>query len=315
MSGYLWICDRNLTNHRKLLELQGVSAHNGVNTLWINDEWIAVNPGGKVLIIEAATGTILHGPYEGGLGHNAFDNHILINVDKNTAYGPSGIYEINTESGAMRLLRSNISHAAYQSEFPEGYNPNPETWKSLHLQYSPSGKRISYRFDCAHKSLVGRERQEHFKLLITMQRDGSDPIIFGPKPMHFSWFDDTSIAGHDNQIEDGLPNDKSVRRWDLRGNYMETLAGYGNHLAISPDQKYFATESWYGAVPVILRVYRRSETEPFMQWVVSRDRRTTWELRYHVNASFSRDGQRVYFNHSPSPGVIEASFVDIGRAE
>lgn len=167
--------------------------------------------------------------------------------------------------------------------------------------------------DCAHKSYVGRERQELYKLLLTMNRDGSEPVKFGPKPMHFSWFDDKSIAGHDNQIDDGHPNDKSVRRWDRRGKFLETLAGYGNHLSFSPDREFYATESWYGDVPVVLRVYRRGETSPMLQTVVSRDRRTTWELRYHVNPSFSRDGRRVYFHHSPEPGVIEASYIRIPR--
>jgi hypothetical protein len=242
------------------------------------------------------------------------NHHILLSVGKNNPYGPSGIYEIDVDTGEIEMLRSDVSHAAYQSQFPQGYNPDPTTWKTLHLQYSPSGTRISYRFDCAHRSYVGRERQEEYKLLLTMDRDGGDPVKFGPKPMHFSWFDDDSIAGHDNQIDDGLPDDKSVRRWDRQGTYIETLAGEGNHLGFSPDREWYATETWYGSKPVVLRVYRRGALEPELQTVVSRDRRTTWELRYHVNPSFSHDGRRVYFNYSPAPGVVAVSFLEMPEA-
>lgn len=311
MPGSIWICDRNLTNHRKLRDLNAVSSHNGASVLWVDDSRIAFNDDGLIYIIDAGSGGVLHGPYEGQIGHNTADHHILMSVAKDNPYGPSGSYEINTISGAVRLLRSDISHAAYQDEFPAGYNPDATTWKSLHLQYSPSGSHISYRFDCAHKSFVGNDRQELYKLVYTMNRDGSDPILFGPKPMHFSWFDDDSIAGHDNQIDDGLPNDKSVRRWDRHGNFIETLAGHGNHLSFSPDRKLYATESWYGTVPVVLRAYRRGQTTPVQRHVVSRDNQGTWDLSYHVNPSFSRDGRRVYFNHSPAPGIIEASYIEI----
>jgi hypothetical protein len=311
MPGALWFCDRDLRNHRKLRDLKAVNSHNGVSLLWIDDSRLAVNEHGSVSIIDAGSGEVLHGPYFGGIGHNAKDHHILLSVGKDNPYGPSGIYEIDADTGEIDLLRSDVSHAAYQSRFPEGYNPDPTTWKTLHLQYSPSGTRISYRFDCAHKSYVGRERQEEYKLLFTMDRDGGDAVKFGPKPMHFSWFDEDSIAGHDNQIEDGQPNDKSVRRWDRHGKFIETLAGYGNHLSFSPDREFYATESWYGAVPVVLRVYRRGEVSPILKRIVSRDSRTTWELRYHVNPSFSRDGRRVYFHYSSELGVVEASYISV----
>lgn len=313
--GSLWICDRDLTNHRKVRDLASVNSHNGVSALWIDNSRIAINEHGSVSVIDASSGERLQGPYEGGLGHNSFDNHILLNAGKGNPYGPSGIYEINADTGEIKLLRSDVSHEVFKSMFPEGYNPDPTTWKTLHLQYSPSGTHISYRFDCAHKSYVGNSRQEEYKLLLTMNRDGSEPVKFGPKPMHFSWFDDESIAGHDNQIDDGHPNDKSVRRWDRHGQFIETLAGYGNHLGFSNDREFYATESWYGTVPVVLRVYRRGEKHPMLQTVVSRDRRTTWELRYHVNPSFSRDGRRVYFHYSAEPGVIQASYIEIPRAD
>jgi hypothetical protein len=45
MPGSLWICDRDLSNHRKIRDLKAVSSHNGVCTLWIDDARIAGNVG------------------------------------------------------------------------------------------------------------------------------------------------------------------------------------------------------------------------------------------------------------------------------
>ncbi|MCF8380778.1 MAG: hypothetical protein K9H49_14485 [Bacteroidales bacterium] len=111
--------------------------------------------------------------------------------------------------------------------------------------------------------------------------------------------------GHDNQIDDGLANDFSARRWDLDGNVIETLAGPGNHLGVSGDNIYYASESWYQKNPVILSVYKKGETEPFWQDTVSTDHHTTWTLANHTNPSFSRDGKRVYYNKCVAPGKVQ----------
>jgi hypothetical protein len=114
--------------------------------------------------------------------------------------------------------------------------------------------------------------------------------------MHFGWYDNSSIMGHDSGIDDGMPNDRSARRWSLKGEYLETLAGPGNHLAASFNRSLFASESWYGADPVILKVFLKGEKAPLWQSIVSADDFTIWKLGCHVNPSFSRDGKRLYYH-------------------
>jgi hypothetical protein len=115
-----------------------------------------------------------------------------------------------------------------------------------------------------------------------------------------------SIMGHDNQIDDGMPNDKSCRRWDLEGNFIETLSGPGNHLGASFDKQLFASESWYRQNPIILSVFRKGNTTAFWKDTVSTDSNVTWTLGNHVNPSFSRDNKRVYFNKLSEDNQVQA---------
>jgi hypothetical protein len=170
--------------------------------------------------------------------------------------------------------------------------------------YSPDGSKIAMRLDVG----LGDEAYKH---LVTMNRSGGDIHFFGPKPMHFAWYDNSSIMGHDNQVNDGIPNDKSARRWSLDAEYIETLAGPGNHLAASFSRECFASESWYGKNPVILKVFKKGETKQFWFDRVSQDEITVWELGNHVNPSFSRDGKRVYYHKSVDPGQSQAWMVII----
>ena len=124
--------------------------------------------------------------------------------------------------------------------------------------------------------------------------------------MHFAWYDNESIMGHDNQIEDGNLNDRSLRRWDLDRNFIETLAGPGNHLGATEDRQYFGSESWYGESPIIIRVFRKNQLEPIWQDIASNVSYTTWKLAYHTNPPFSRDGKRVYYNKCVAPGKVMA---------
>ena len=79
------------------------------------------------------------------------------------------------------------------SHFPSADFEEITTWKILHLMYSPDGSKIAMRLD------VGSGGEIH-KHLVTMNKNGGDIHYFGPKPMHFAWYDNPSIIGHDNQI-------------------------------------------------------------------------------------------------------------------
>jgi hypothetical protein len=235
---------------------------------------------------------------DGKMGHETHSEKILYSANaEETNY--STIYEYDINKQLVKELGDVMDFADLVNHFDTTDFIATEKWSIGHLQYSPDGSKIAFRLNVGPKN-------EKFKHLVTMDINGDNVHYFGPKPMHFSWFDNESIMGHDNQIDDGYPNDKSVRRWDQQGKVIETLGGPGNHLGASFDRKLYASESWYGTTPVIMSVFKKGQSNAYLQDTVSLDAHTTWTLAHHINPSFSRDGKRVYYNKCVAPGKVQA---------
>jgi len=300
----IWVCNSDLTNHQKVVSINDIAVHNGARVQWLNNNSFAYQDD-SIRAVDL-NGKALMKPVAGRIGHETHKEKILFS---GSAKEPglsdlSTIYEYDVANKQLKKL-------ADVTDFQEVFELYPDTNLRalsevilLHLQYSPNGEKIAFRLDIGPKS-------EKYRHLLSMNRDGSEINCFGPKPMHFSWFDNNSIQGHDNQIDDGLPNDKSGRVWDFDRNVIETLSGPGNHFAASDDKKYIASESWYGENPVVLSVFKRGENQPFWQDTISSDSYTTWTLANHANPSFSRDGKRVYYNKCLAPGKVFAFFAKL----
>jgi hypothetical protein len=242
--GELWVCNSDLTSHKKVTALNGFTAHNGVEAQWIDNNTIAYFDD-SIRVVNLDGVHLIPAIHAYSISHESLNSKILFSAfSKETKYHTIFEYDIfnrkKEEIANVSVFKSMVDN------FPDHSFKEMNEWKILHLQYSPNGSKIAMRLD------VGPNNEFH-RHLVTMDIDGGDIKYFGPKPMHFLWFDNTSIMGHDNQIEDGLPNDKSLRRWDRNANFIETLAGSGNHGAMAPNREYFASESWYGKVPVILK--------------------------------------------------------------
>jgi len=299
LEGELWVCQSDLIRHRKVCDLQNFSAHNGVRAQWLTNEVIAykddsirvVNLDGEHLIKALA----------GRIGHETHEQKFLFSHPDSTTQ-LSSIYEYDVANQTKQKIADVSDFQGLKNQFFDDQFTGNSQWNILHLQYSPDGSKIAFRMD------VGPSN-EKYKHLVTMDKDVKNIQYFGPKPMHFAWYDNKHIMGHDNQIDDGMPNDKSLRSWDQEGTLWQTLAGPGNHLGASSDRTYFASESWYGELPVVISIFRKGELTPFWQDTVSTDGNTTWELAYHTNPAFSRDGKRVYFNKCVAPGVVQAYVV------
>ena len=295
----IWVCNSNLSSYKKVVTINPLEVHNGARVQWIDNQTIAYEDD-SIRIVDL-NGVSVIKAVSGHLGHETHDGRILYSaIDLETNY--STIYEYSIKNQRITDLGDVMDFKDLVNNFKSEDYHDPAQWKILHLQYSPDGSKIAFRLD------VG-PRNEKFRYLVTMDINGDNVHYFGPKPMHFSWYDNESIMAHDNQIDDGWPNDKSSRRWDQQGSFIETLSGPGNHLGASFDRKLYASESWYQTTPVILSVFKKSHSKPYWQDTVSLDHHTIWTLAYHINPSFSRDGKRVYFNKCIAPGKVQAYMV------
>jgi hypothetical protein len=295
----IWVCNSNLSSHKKLVTINPSEVHNGARVQWIDNQTIAYQDD-SIRIVDLNGVSGIKAVF-GRLGHETHEGKILYSaINPETNY--STIYEYSIKNQQITDLGDVMDFKDLVNNFNSEEYFDPAKWKILHLQYSPDGYKIAFRLD------VG-PRNEKFNHLVTMDINGENIYYFGPKPMHFSWFNNESIMGHDNQIDDGWPNDKSSRRWDQQGKFIETLSGPGNHLGVSFERDLFASESWYQITPVILSVFNKGQSKPFWQDTVSQDHHTIWTLAYHINPSFSRDGKRVYFNKCISSGKVQAYMV------
>jgi len=291
----IWVCNADLTDHKKVVEIHPLTVHNGARVQWLdNNSFVFQDDSIRVVDLD---GNALIKAVSGRIGHKTFNGKFLYSAE-NPETQLSSIYLFNVKTQETNQLADAMDFEKLVELYPSDELREVKDMWILHLQYSPDGKKIAFRID------IG-PRDEKYNHLVTMNIDGSDIRYFGPKPMHFAWYDGESMMGHDNQIDDGMPNNKSGRRWDLDRKYIETLSGIGNHLGASEDRTLYASESWYQQIPVILSVFKKGETEAFWQDTVSTDKHTTWTLANHANPSFSRDGKKVYYNKCVAPGVVQ----------
>ena len=301
LSGELWVCNADLTDHKMIVELKDFQVHNGVNAQWVDNKTIAYFDDGYINVVNLKGKEQVPDIRAASIGHAPYDEKILFSrISEETNYWT--IYECDISNGEITEIADASTFKDIGNHFSSVDFVEMKEWKIIHLMYSPGGSKIALRLD-----LGDGETMNH---LVTMNKSGGDIHFFGSKPMHFAWYDNESIMGHDNQINDRKTNDKSARRWTLDAEFIETLAGPGNHLAASSDRELFASESWYGKDPVVLKIFRKGETKQFWFDYVGDDI-TVWELGNHVNPSFSRDGKRVYFHKSVGPGQSQAYMVVI----
>jgi hypothetical protein len=302
LSGELWICNADLTGHKMIAELNSFQVHNGVNAQWIDNKTIAYYHDEYIRVVNLKGKEQIPAIRASSIGHAPHDEKILFShISEETGYWT--IYECDINNGEITELADASTFKEVVNHFSIDNIRDMSDRKIIHLMYSPDGSKIALRLDLGNDGESGNH-------LVTMNKSGGDIHFFGPKPMHFAWYDNESIMGHDNQINDRKTNDKSARRWSLDAEFIETLAGPGNHLAASTDRELFASESWYGKDPVVLKIFKKGETKQFWFDYVGDDI-TVWELGNHVNPSFSRDGKRVYYHKSVGPGQSQAWMVVI----
>jgi len=297
----LWVCDRDLKNQRKVADIPAVGPHNTAMALWVDNRRIVYQSGyHETFVVDADTGQTVLGPLAGQLQHNAHDGRFLICLNKREAPPEKrGLYSVDAHTGEQRLILPTRTLLPFADRIQI---PDPDRWVIQHGQWSEDGSLIAMKLWAANGIPC---------MLFTCKADGSDIVCFGPKPMHFQWYDEQTLFGHDDKVADGLPDNKELRRWRRDATVVETLGGYGCHPAMSPDRQWIATETWYGSEPVRLMLYERAELAPDRLLDIMAEAETVWAIHAHVNPAFSRDGKRVYFTRAVAAGLSQAYYVDL----
>lgn len=297
--------------------------HNGAYQRWVDDSTIALSPmqrasdgtntaSSKVIDVDArGGGAVVFGPYPSSfLGDNTHDGKILIQAfETSDDLDQRGLWELNTQTASLDFLVGTSDVAPWI----EG---DPAMWFVSHAKYSRDGSHLAFvvedpEADAAHLFVCSYDSCRVSEPGFELSYWGTD------KPMHFLWFDDDTLMGHDSEVNDGMIDDRANRRWTIDKSVVETLAGPGNHQALSPDRSLVATESWYASDPTELYLYRRGETEPMVTLASLRNQEgwDDWEMIWtdlaHVNPSFSRDGTRLYYMWPAGGNRVETWTLDL----
>ena len=297
--GELWVCDQNLSSHRKLVNLIVKPLHNGTRAFWVDNDQIAYSSNREIFVVDAASGETLLGPYRGDLGHDAYDHRLLF-WDLSQGEREPGPYELDADSGQLRLL---VQVAEIRECVEKGLERKISDFTAKHLAFSKDGSLIGFRL---HGELEN---------MLTFRPDGSELRLYPTKkPMHQLWYDGNTIMGVWRKGPEGKI--RHFYRWSLEGEVLEELAGSVSHAAASPDRQWFAGETCdYFKQPVEMALYRRGETEPVATFFKHPYADITWNQRFHVNPAFSRDGKRLYFWEATREDKVEARFADLSSIE
>lgn len=345
-AGALWVYDRGTQEQLKVVDLYGVSSHNGAMAQWVDNEIVVYQDGDlrrintppnystynklppldQICSINVITGEKRVFPIQGRMGHNCVDGWFPISV-MHPMNGYHGVYLINATSGEIKpVCKPDIFDEVVPAEYKAGRVP-AQQWRLLHATLSPDGQKIMMRMDM--HPLPGTDT-DILHLMTLINTDGTHPVFGASKPLHYNWYDNNSFAGHagtdisismntqysgpmsGSSLMEGTNDKGGVYRFQIEPLHrLEWLAPMGNHLGWSPDGNWFASENWYRNDTVVMNLYRKYSDKPAAVLMRNPYGDRFWGSSIHVNPSFSRDGKRIYFTEVVDGSRFLARWVDI----
>lgn len=291
----LWVCNRELQQHRKVADINRISVHDGAEAQWVDNNRIALFDNMKLRVLDIHSGKDLLEKelLASEIGHETYNGKLLFSICEGKVPGEPAIYELDCNTQQVRAvirLKDFVEMSVPGFMNKDSLYPLLQ-WQLSHMQYSPDGKKIIFRIELGPK--------DNMILSGICNVDGTG-LKSWMKPLHFLWYDNQSIIGHRSNEPDGkrptvMEHRHSLTRWNLEGKMIrEMMAPRGNHLAISPNRKYFVSETFYQTNPVVVTLY--SADKPSREICRFEPHTITWAKKFHVNPSFSRDGKRVYYS-------------------
>ncbi len=318
----LWICEIHSVDgrtafeaHRRVFDLSFRAVgykHNGSMASWVDDRTVvfrhdAVDGAAAeaerelICVIDGDTGSMVHGPISGSLGHYACRGKIPFSVDENDlpfnsayrAIEKPGIYELKLATGAIRSVISTDDIVTFIAA--QGFTPTDRSRRIMHVMYNPSATRVMVRIDV-----------EECETLVSTDAQGGDPVLTPNKPLHQLWYDDETYVAVDRH------DTGNIFRYARDGEKLELLAGRGNHIAASPDRLWYVTDNFYRQSPVVVQVFEKGTLDPAHVLDENPNDYPIWKLLAHANPVFSRDGRGVYFVRASQDSRVEAVYARLG---
>lgn len=312
----IWVCNRNLENHRKVFDVS-CGNHNGPSATFITNSLIVFRDSIDNLpvfrIMDVDTGVVKY-KICAKESHCAENGKYPFSVskeflDKNPDYpeiNGCGIYILDVMNGKITLAASEEDILNMVCE--HGLTPNKYTASVSHVQLNPSATSVMMRLSVEDCSVFGA--------LGCIDLDTGNTHVIPDKPVHQLWFDDNTYMAT-RQFNQGKHIEMEmsyIARFSKDGEEIEVLGGISNHMDGSADRQWFAGDRCYPDFATDVYLYRRGDKKASAVFEIPQDEYTTWKLQVHPNPSFSHDGKRLYFNRICSDGgkyKTEAVFADI----
>lgn len=315
----IWICDHDLTNHRKIFDVS-CGNHNGPSATFITNRLIVFRDSEDKLpvfrILDVDTGEVKY-KIRAKESHCAESGKYPFSVSseflgKNPDYpkiNKCGIYILDVLSGKITLAAS--EEDILDMVRSHGLTPNEHTASVSHVQLNPSATAVMMRLGVADCPVFGA--------LGCIDLDTRKTHVIPDKPVHQLWFDDETYMAT-RQFNKGrhIEMESSyIARYTKDGEELEVLGGISNHMDASANRRFFAGDRCYPDYSPNVYLYERGNKSPAATFEIPQDEYTTWKLQVHPNPSFSRDGKRLYFNRQcvskNGKYKTEAVFADISE--
>lgn len=315
-TGEQWICDADLTDRRKVFEMEMRTAgfeHNGSMATWIDNQRLAFRSTGgnhnTIYVLNVDTGEVLHeiAAHKGSIAHVAVrqklafgvaqPSNVKANRERYPAIDEPGLYMLDVPSGEI----SKIVTLKKINEFfrSRGYTPKEDA-TFVHVIPNFEVSRVMTRW-----VPEGSGRG----LLLSHDMNGEDMVVFNDRPLHQLWYDNDTYIAVDRRGQ--RVNENRIVHFKQDGTVIDVLAGPGNHYDISPDRQWLVTDSNYHQTPITIRLYQRGKLEPAAVLDRHSYGKAVWDKGAHENPVFSRDGQHVYFTRAVSNNRVRAVRADV----
>jgi len=297
----LWICNTDLTNHRKLYDAS-CGNHNSLSATFIDNDRVVFrsreNGTNLIYIMDANSGEKLY-CIDGKEGHRAEQHKFPFSTFDTD---DDGTFWLDCDTGEIKKLFSAAEMVAAITE--QGYQPHDKTGALSHVQLNFSATKVMMRISvtCSGGALLGcydlRTKKFYF---------------IPNKPVHQLWYDDDSYIAV-AQKHDGtkwMMEESRINRYSITGEILEPLGGVGNHVDGNANNPLVVGDSMYPDELLRILLYKKGDITPLAELDSQNFQFPAWKKQIHSNPSFGTNGKRVYFNRPIADDKTVAVFVDV----